>query len=96
LFRLLIVRETDARHPISVDRPRRGVAALVCRALRASSALVAGRRCADQSRKSGAMYESSAKYKQRKFRAMNFFLFGECGEVSAEKKVNQTRAERAG
>ena len=35
LFRLLIIRETDARHPISFDRPRRGVAALVCRALRA-------------------------------------------------------------
>src|SRR5438105_7115770 len=36
LFRLLIVCETDARHPISFDRPRREVAALVCRALRAS------------------------------------------------------------
>src|SRR4029079_8968339 len=33
LLRLLVVRESDARHPISLGRPRRGVAALVCRAL---------------------------------------------------------------
>jgi hypothetical protein len=69
----LIVRETDARHPISFDRLRREVAALGCRVLRASRALVAGDAVHDQSRKSGAIYESGAKYKLRNFRAMNFF-----------------------
>jgi hypothetical protein len=69
----LIVRETDARHPISFDRTRREVAALVYRVLRASRALVAGVAVHDESRKSGAMYESGAKYKLRNFRAMKIF-----------------------
>jgi len=32
----------------------------------------------DESRKSGAMYESCAKYKLRNFRAMNFFEITVC------------------
>jgi hypothetical protein len=45
----------------------------MCRALRASRALVLVDDAQSQSRKSGAIYESRAKYKLRNFRAMNFF-----------------------
>jgi hypothetical protein len=75
LLRLLVVRETDARHPISCDRPRRFAPLLcaervaICRAL----VFISSSAPPDESRKSGAISESRAKYKQRFSSAMNFF-----------------------
>jgi hypothetical protein len=64
--------------------------------LRALTALVGGRRCAHQSRKSGAMYESGAKYKLRKFRAMNSFLNVKSRVARTEKKMNQPASATRG